>query len=64
MTTERREVKVPNELDKTGAFVTLEEAKKRYNFTKLHEDLMANFDEKLANIQAGIDYLRNILGGK
>ena len=64
MSTERREVKVPNELDKTGAFVTLEEARKRHNFTKLHEDLMANFDEKLANIQAGIDYLKKILGGK
>ena len=64
MSTERREVKVPDELDKTGAFVTLEETRKRHNFTKLHEDIMANFDEKLTNIQAGIDYLKKILGGK
>lgn len=61
---ERREIKVPDGLDKTGTFVTLEEARKRCNFTKLHEDLMTNFDEKLANIQAGIDYLKKILGGK
>lgn len=61
---ERREIKVPDELDKTGVFVTLEEARKRRNFTKLHEDLMADFDKKLANIQAGIEYLKKILGGK